>query len=557
MKIYSPTGKSYVHIVEIPRNEIDEISVEQCAQPRETLKSFYNRQTKKPDVLINGGLFGMNNGISCFGLIVDGKIVANDGKRIYGMGVIGSSDVSFGKIDEKKWKSWISGYPILIENGKKTTITDALELDYKARRSIWGISSKNIYLVTVDFPGMNFKDMQDLMFDIGCSEAINLDGGGSTRCLVDGDTITNGLENRAVDNIICVYLKSASTSNPTITQESPVNIYNKGGQATMKIIEDIIPQKGGKVRPGEVRTKKFITIHETGNFSKGANAKNHSIYLKNLAIANTTYVSWHYTVDDTCAYHHIPDDEIAWHAGDGRKEGGGNMASIGIEICVNPDGDFNKSMDNAAWLTAKLLKENNLTINAVKQHHDFSGKNCPQTIREKGLWNSFLTTVKKYYTGGSSSTSSNTSADTSTTVTDFKVNDVVQFTGNTHYKSSDATQGYTCKPGKVKVTKVYRVGKSKHPYMVVAVSGGGSTAYGWVDEKDLKEIEKEGFKAYTARVTANVLNVRSGPGTGYKIVTTVKKNEVYTIVEEKNGWGKLKSDAGWVSLKYIKLVKYV
>ena len=76
MKIYSPTGKSYVHIVEIPRNEIDEISVEQCAQPRETLKSFYNRQTKKPDVLINGGLFGMNNGISCFGLIVDGKIVS-------------------------------------------------------------------------------------------------------------------------------------------------------------------------------------------------------------------------------------------------------------------------------------------------------------------------------------------------------------------------------------------------------------------------------------------------------------------------------------------------
>lgn len=557
MKIYSPTGKSYVHIIEIPRNEINEISVEQCAQPRETLKSFYNRQANKPDVLINGGLFGMKNGISCFGLIVDGKIVANDGKRIFGIGVVGNSDVYFGKIDEKKWKSWISGYPVLIENGKKTTIADALELDYKARRSIWGISLKSIYLVTVDFPGMNFKDMQDLMLDIGCSEAINLDGGGSTRCLVDGDTITNGLENRAVDNVICVYLKAASASNPTTTKKEPAETtYNKGGQI-MKIYEDIIPQKGGKVRPGEVRTKKYITIHETGNTSRGAGAKAHSEYLKNLAIANTEYKSWHYTVDDHEIYHHIPDNEIAWHAGDGRVENGGNTASIGIEICVNSDGDFNKAMDNAAWLTAKLLKENNLPLSAVKQHHDFApnGKNCPQTIRDKGLWNTFLNKVNNYLKGTSASSSSE--PNNQQTVTDFKVNDIVQFTGNTHYKSSDATQGYVCKPGKVKVTKVYRVGKSKHPYMVVAVSGGGSTAYGWVNEKDLKEIEKEGFKAYTARVTANVLNVRSGPGTGYKVVTTIKKNEVYTIVEEKNGFGRLKSGAGWISLKYVKLVKYV
>ena len=214
-------------------------------------------------------------------------------------------------------------------------------------------------------------------------------------------------------------------------------------------------------------------------------------------------------------------------------------------------------MDNAAWLTAKLLKENNLPLSAVKQHHDFApnGKNCPQTIRDKGLWGSFLNKVNNYLNGTNTQPSSG--SNNQQTVTDFKVNDIVQFVGNTYYKSADANQGYTCKQGKVKVTKVYRVGKSKHPYMVVAVSGGGSTAHGWVDEKDLKEIEKEGFKAYTARVTANVLNVRSGPGTGYKVVTTVKKNEVYTIVEEKNGWGLLKSRAGWISLKYVKLVKYV
>ena len=55
---------------------------------------------------------------------------------------------------------------------------------------------------------------------------------------------------------------------------------------------------------------------------------------------------------------------------------------------------------------------------------------------------------------------------------------------------------------------------------------------------------------YLVQITANVLNVRSGPGTNYAINTIVKKNEVYTIVEENNGWGRLKSGAGWISLSY-------
>lgn len=63
-----------------------------------------------------------------------------------------------------------------------------------------------------------------------------------------------------------------------------------------------------------------------------------------------------------------------------------------------------------------------------------------------------------------------------------------------------------------------------------------------------------GFKPYIARITADVLNVRSGPSTKYKINTTVKENQAYTIVEEKNGFGKLKSGAGWICLKYTKRV---
>lgn len=58
------------------------------------------------------------------------------------------------------------------------------------------------------------------------------------------------------------------------------------------------------------------------------------------------------------------------------------------------------------------------------------------------------------------------------------------------------------------------------------------------------------FNPYRVKITASSLNVRSGAGTDHRIVTSIKKGGIYTIVEESNGWGKLKSGAGWISLKH-------
>lgn len=60
---------------------------------------------------------------------------------------------------------------------------------------------------------------------------------------------------------------------------------------------------------------------------------------------------------------------------------------------------------------------------------------------------------------------------------------------------------------------------------------------------------------YIVRITAQSgLNVRSGPGTNYGVVMTLAYGGGYTIVEEQNGWGKLKSGAGWICLKYTERV---
>lgn len=55
---------------------------------------------------------------------------------------------------------------------------------------------------------------------------------------------------------------------------------------------------------------------------------------------------------------------------------------------------------------------------------------------------------------------------------------------------------------------------------------------------------------YLVKIATDVLNVRGGAGTNYPIKTTVRRGQVYTIVDEISGFGKLKSGAGWICLAY-------
>ena len=72
---------------------------------------------------------------------------------------------------------------------------------------------------------------------------------------------------------------------------------------------------------------------------------------------------------------------------------------------------------------------------------------------------------------------------------------------------------------------------------------------GWVNGKYLVEPEKT-FAPYIVRVTADALNIRKGPGTNYDVAGCVRDKGSYTIIGEQDGWGRLKSGAGWISLAY-------
>lgn len=137
----------------------------------------------------------------------------------------------------------------------------------------------------------------------------------------------------------------------------------------------------------------WVVIHDTANTNPGAGALAHANYLYSNAMAGTQlWVSWHFTMDDKEVYQHLPETERGYHAGDGSTlpgqgtyTGGGNRNGIGIEMGVNQDADVYRIWQRTAKLANGLLVKYNLPSDHMKYHVDFSGKNCPQTLRNAGL----------------------------------------------------------------------------------------------------------------------------------------------------------------------------
>lgn len=66
----------------------------------------------------------------------------------------------------------------------------------------------------------------------------------------------------------------------------------------------------------------------------------------------------------------------------------------------------------------------------------------------------------------------------------YNIGDIVNFTGCLHYTSSTASGvAYGCKAGQAKVTN--KAEGAIHPYHLQAISGKGSTVYGWVNAGDI------------------------------------------------------------------------
>jgi N-acetylmuramoyl-L-alanine amidase len=167
-----------------------------------------------------------------------------------------------------------------------------------------------------------------------------------------------------------------------------------GGTSVAQHFIDVIDEThwNGPNRPGYPMIAKSITVHETANTDKGADAMMHARFVQNGG--GSEGVSFHYCVDDHQAVRIVPDTENAWHAGDGAN-GTGNRTSIAIETCVNSDGNWAKTKQNLAKLVAQLCAAHDFTPDSahIVQHNHWSGKDCPHIIRAEGSWNTILANV--------------------------------------------------------------------------------------------------------------------------------------------------------------------
>ena len=133
------------------------------------------------------------------------------------------------------------------------------------------------------------------------------------------------------------------------------------------------------------------------------------------------------------------------------------------------------------WSTNKEDRVNHKNGCNMTVHRDYANKSCPGTYlyeRHGQIADEVNKRLGSYEESTAGTTDTQASSQTLTVGTE------VNFTGTKHYTSAYKTAtGKNCKAGKAKITAI-AAGKA-HPYHLVAVSGKGSTVYGWVDAADV------------------------------------------------------------------------
>lgn len=201
-------------------------------------------------------------------------------------------------------------------------------------------------------------------------------------------------------------------------------------------------------RPGtKIDKVTGVIVHWTANEAKGANAVANRNYFNRAykIVGGTKYesdgktafrsASAHLNVDDTQLIECLPwkkgQAEVGYHVGATSYMAGittklgtsyPNNRTIGLEICVNADGDFAKAYANGIVVIAAMLKEHGLTIDNLYRHYDITGKACPgfhtnDTYAKKYLnttaanaWAQFRELVKKQLDGTTAPTQTATAA---------------------------------------------------------------------------------------------------------------------------------------------------
>lgn len=309
------------------------------------------------------------------------------------------------------------------------------------------------------------------------------------------------------------------------------NKLNETKIGNAKVIIDILPS--GKVIPNTKINPTSITIHMTGNID--TTAKNNHNYMKNCNKNGNRIASWHFTVDDKEIYQAQSTNYKCYHAGTSM----GNNTSIGVEICMFTDKTKQlQAYKNAIELVKILMTYHKFSVDKVKRHYDWSGKYCPIWLIE-GKWGYTWNWFKNQLIAKPIEQPMNVPFLATIIVDELNIRKEADFN-----------------------SEIVGVVKKNNTYTIIEVKNGLgrlASGIGWISINEKYVIKKpkvQEFQQYTVKILVDTLNIRQDAGTSYAIVGTVKKGQVFTIVEEKNGWLKLKSGIGYISgnTKYVQKV---
>jgi len=337
-------------------------------------------------------------------------------------------------------------------------------------------------------------------------------------------------------------------------------------------MKEIVKLITGQNRPKTKIKVKAVVAHWTANEGKGSDAMATGNYFENT----DRYASAHMTVDDTELVTSVPwrkgVAEMAYHVGAKVYKTGiqsklslyPNDSTIGLEICVNADGDFKKTYVNAVAATAMMLKEHGLNVSNLYRHFDITGKNCPAFFVEDFRAKQFFgKTADKAYADFRADVAKALAPPVIIKPTPVEINkpsakpkpaplfrvrktwaDIESQIGSFANIDSakdlaDKNKGFEVydNDGKIVYTPKPIVTPAPKPVVKPAPKPVAKPAYLGV-----------------VTITASALNIRSGPGASYRVTGQTIKGKTFKAYSLKNGWYNIGKDS-WVTKEYAVLKK--
>ena len=94
-----------------------------------------------------------------------------------------------------------AGYPVLLQEGKKTKISKTFFSRRRCPRTAIGIHPNGSVILYVTTRA-TLREVQEYFSTMGCTDAINLDGGSSTFLYLDGKKVFSSNQGRSYPNVL-------------------------------------------------------------------------------------------------------------------------------------------------------------------------------------------------------------------------------------------------------------------------------------------------------------------------------------------------------------------